>query len=90
VAYLQLRRIEKRAFRATFQVIALLDNILRVFTYLGVGLLNIKLFEISLVLIPFAGLGLFGGNKLHMKISNETFMRLTLIFLFLIGIKYLI
>ncbi|MGC8676918.1 MAG: sulfite exporter TauE/SafE family protein [Hydrogenobaculum sp.] len=90
VAYLQLRRIEKRSFRATFQIIALLDNILRVFTYLSVGLLNLKLFEISLSLIPFAGLGLFGGNKLHMKISSETFMRLTLMFLFLIGIKYLI
>ncbi len=90
VAYLQLRRIEKRSFRATFQVIALLDNILRVFTYLGVGLLNIKLFEISLLLIPFEVLGLFGGNKLHMKISNELFIKLTLIFLFIIGLKYLI
>ncbi len=90
VAYLQLRRVEKRAFRATFQVIALLDNILRVFTYLSVGLLNIKLFEIAVILIPFAGIGLFGGNKLHLKISNELFLRLTLSFLFLIGIKYLI
>ena len=63
VAYLQLRRIEKRSFRATFQVIALLDNILRVFTYIGVGLLNLKLFIISLCLTPFAGIGLRGGNK---------------------------
>jgi len=90
VAYLQMRHLEKRAFRATFQAIALADNILRAGLYVGLGLLNAGLALVFVVLAPAAALGLYLGNHLHMRINERTFLRATLGLLVVVGLKYLI
>ncbi|MHB8255281.1 MAG: sulfite exporter TauE/SafE family protein [Acidiferrobacter sp.] len=90
VAYLQMRHLNKRAFRATFQAIALADNILRAGLYVGLGLLNGPLTLVFVVLTPAAALGLYLGNHLHMRINQQTFLRATLALLVAVGIKYLI
>lgn len=90
VAYLQMRRLNKRAFRGTFQAIALADNVLRAGLYTSLGLLNLKLAVVSVVLAPPAALGLYLGNHLHMRINQQTFLRATLLLLTAVGIKYLI
>jgi len=89
VAYLQMRHIEKRAFRATFQAIALADNILRAGLYVGLGLLNGGLTMVFIILAPAAAFGLYLGNHLHMRISQKAFLRGTLGLLVVVGIKYL-
>lgn len=90
VAYLQMRHLDKRAFRATFQAIALADNILRAGLYVGLGLLDKSLFVVFMVLAPAAALGLYLGNHLHMRINQKTFLRGTLGLLVAVGIKYLV
>lgn len=90
MAYLQMRHLDKRAFRATFQAIALADNILRGGLYIGFGLLNWALTLVFVILAPAAALGLYLGNHLHMRINQQTFLRATLALLTAVGLKYLI
>ncbi|MHB1566714.1 MAG: sulfite exporter TauE/SafE family protein [Acidiferrobacter sp.] len=90
VAYLQMRHLDKRAFRATFQAIALADNVLRAGLYVGLGLLNLRLTGVSVMLGPIVALGLYLGNALHMRINQQTFLRATLVVLTAVGIKYLV
>ncbi len=90
VAYLQMRHLDKRAFRATFQGIALADNIVRAGLYVGLGLLTLALSVTFVVLAPAAALGLYLGNHLHMRINQKTFLRATLVLLTAVGVKYLV
>ncbi len=90
VAYLQMRHLEKRAFRATFQGIALTDNVLRLFLYIFLALLTGPLALGVLLLVPPVLLGLWIGNRLHLRINQRAFLRATLVVLALVGLKYLI
>ncbi len=90
VAYLQMRHLDKRAFRATFQAIALSDNVLRAGLYVALGLLNLPLTIAFVALGAAAALGLYLGNHLHMRISQRAFMRGTLVLLTIVGLKYVI
>ncbi|WP_123102242.1 sulfite exporter TauE/SafE family protein [Acidithiobacillus sulfuriphilus] len=90
VAYLQMRHLDKRAFRATFQGIALTDNVLRVFMYVGLSLLTVPLALGFLLLVPPLLLGLWAGNHLHMRINQRIFLYGTLLVLALVGCKYLL
>lgn len=90
VAYLQMRHLDKRAFRATFQAIALLDNMARGATYVALGLLTLPLAATALTLGPAVLAGLALGNRLHLRIRHETFLRATLAVLLIIGLKYLL
>lgn len=89
VAYLQMRHLDKRAFRATFQAIALADNVLRGGLYIAFGLLTWPLALVFATMAPAAGLGLYLGNHLHMRISQRLFLRATLALLAAVGVKYL-
>ncbi len=90
VAYLQMRHLDKRAFRATFQGIALTDNILRAVMYVALALLTWQLTVGFLLLIPPVLLGLWTGNRLHLRINQRTFLMGTLAVLAVVGLKYLI
>ncbi len=90
VAYLQMRHLDKRAFRATFQGIALTDNVLRALIYVALTLLTWQLAVGFLLLIPPVLLGLWAGNRLHMRINQRAFLMGTLAVLAAVGIKYLI
>lgn len=89
VAYLQMRKLKKHDFRATFQAIALIDNIIRIGFYLFLSLLTMPLFGAFVLLVPAMILGLFFGNKMHFKISEKAFMNATLILLAIIAVKYI-
>ena len=90
VAYLQMRHLQKRAFRATFQAIALIDSIARALMYITLGLLNMTLGIAFLAFIPAVALGLYLGNHLHLRIRQQAFLRATLALLAVVGIKYLL
>jgi len=90
VAYLQMRKLDKRAFRATFQGIALVDNIIRIALYVYFGLLGLSLSMAAALLAPAMAVGLWFGNKLHLRISEPAFFRSILLVLATISIKYLI
>ncbi len=90
VAYLQMRRLDKRAFRATFQGIALIGNVVRVFIYAGLALLTFRLAGGALFLVPSVLLGVGVGNRLHLRISPRAFFLATLVLLAAVGVNYLL
>lgn len=90
VAYLQMRKLQKHDFRATFQGIALINHVTRIVFYIMLSLLTMPLLGASVLLMPAMVLGLFFGNKMHFRISEKTFMNATLVLLTIIAIKYLI
>ncbi len=81
VAYLQMKHLNKRAFRATFQIVAITDSITRAFLYIYLGLLTFAVFKMSLFLAPFLLLGLFFGNKLHFRINQKFFYIIVMVVL---------
>lgn len=90
VAYFQMRKLDKRAFRATFQVIALADNAVRIVMYVLFGLLAWSQAGAAALLAPAVVAGLWFGNHLHLRISEQTFMRGTLLLLAAIAVKYIV
>lgn len=90
VAYFQMRKLDKRSFRATFQGVALSDNVLRIVLYVALGLLTEPLVGAFALLAPAIILGLWLGNRLHFRISEQAFMNGTLILLAVISGKYLL
>ncbi len=90
VAYLQMRHLDKRAFRATFQGVALTDNVLRLVVYVYLALMNVSLAVGFLMLVPPVLVSLWTGNHLHLRIPQRGFMLATLALLAGVGIKYLI
>ena len=90
VAYLQMKHHGKRTFRATFQIVAITDSIVRAAIYLSFGLITIKVLKFSGLLMPSLLIGLFFGNKMHFKINQKTFYYSVLIILSLAAIGLII
>ncbi|MCY0880685.1 MAG: sulfite exporter TauE/SafE family protein, partial [Firmicutes bacterium] len=86
----QMRHLTKRHFRATMQVIAILNNLMRGVMYLFIGFLTWHVFTTSLWLLPAMIAGLWFGNRIHLAISAKKFQQATLIVLTLAGIKLLL
>jgi hypothetical protein len=76
-----MKHLNKRAFRATFQIVAITDSITRAFLYIYLGLLTLAVFKMSLFLAPFLLLGLFFGNKLHFRINQKFFYIIVMVVL---------
>ena len=89
VAYLQLRRLDKRAFRATFQTLAFVDASVRGVFYLLLGMLQPAVLQAALWLAPVVALGLLMGNWVHFRVSERLFLNLTLLVLLLAGLRLL-
>ncbi|MCY0885669.1 MAG: sulfite exporter TauE/SafE family protein [Firmicutes bacterium] len=77
VAYLQMRKLDKRVFRATFQFIAITDGVVRGALYWAIGLLQPAVLETGLWLLPAVALGLWAGNRLHFRIRPRPFQLAT-------------
>lgn len=90
VAYLQMRHLNKRAFRASFQFIAVTDAVVRGALYFFLGLLNRHTVLTAVWLLPAVGIGLVSGNILHFRIKPKPFQYLVLVVLALVGIKLVI
>jgi len=64
-------------------------NYIKLIPYGFLGQLNMDNIELSLLLSPFALLGIFLGIKLHHRVSERLFYNLCYFFLFITGIKLL-
>ncbi|OLZ08065.1 sulfite exporter TauE/SafE family protein [Sulfobacillus thermosulfidooxidans] len=90
VAYLQLRKLDKRQFRATMQLVAGMNNVLRGILYVALGLLTLPIGLGYLALLPAMLLGLWIGNKVHLRINAKLFQEVVLVVLTLVGLKLMI
>mgnify|MGYP005857988695 CR=1 FL=1 len=75
VAYLQLRGLEKTAFRATFATLFLIDGGNRIAGYVLSGLFDLATLRLAAMLFPVMALSLYAGGHVHVKISQATFKR---------------
>jgi uncharacterized membrane protein YfcA len=76
VLYYQLSGTEKAAFRGNLMAIFLLMTLVRVPSYAGMGLITAERLWSSLVVLPAVLAGAWLGNRLHLRIEEETFRRL--------------
>jgi hypothetical protein len=90
VAYLQMRHLNKRDFRASFQFIAVTDALVRGVLYFFLGFLNIHTVFTALWLLPAVGIGLLTGNWLHFRIKPKPFQYMVLVVLAIVGLKLVI
>lgn len=75
VAYLQGRRLDKQAFRATFSTIFLLDGANRIVTYALSGFFDPPFLWLLLGMAPVMALGIYIGRHCHANIGQDIFRR---------------
>ena len=76
VIYLNLRHLDKGAFRATFATIFLIDGALRLVGYAVKGFYTMEMLAYLAMAVPVAGLGLFFGGRIHTALGRDVFVRL--------------
>jgi len=76
VIYLNLRHLDKNAFRSTFAAIFLIDGAMRLAGYAIKGFYTLEMFSYLALAVPVAGLGLFFGGKIHSGLGRDIFVRL--------------
>ena len=76
VIYLNLRRLDKNSFRATFAAIFLIDGAMRLVGYALKGFYTLEMLSYLVLAVPVAGMGIFFGGKIHTALGRETFVRL--------------
>lgn len=75
VVYLQLRGLDKTAFRASLATAFLIDGANRIGGYTLSGILDLAALKLVGLLLPVMAIGLYVGGHLHVRISEETFKR---------------
>ncbi|MDH3355745.1 MAG: sulfite exporter TauE/SafE family protein [Chromatiales bacterium] len=75
VIYLQLRGLDKTAFRATIATIFMLDGATRIIGYLISGIYTIETIVLVAASLPVMALAMYVGGHIHTNISPESFKR---------------
>lgn len=75
IMYLQLMRLDKTPFRATFASVFLIDGTGRIAGYLISGFFSADFVWLLVVLLPMMFLSLYLGGRIHVRIGQETFKR---------------
>jgi uncharacterized membrane protein YfcA len=88
--YLNLRGLDRAAFRATFALNFLIDGGVRLFAYAVLGLLHRETLLHIAAAVPIAAAGLFAGGRLQTNLSQHTFVRIISILLLGGGIALLL
>jgi uncharacterized protein len=86
-AYMIAQRLSPVVFTATAAYFFFIINLSKWMPYAWLGLLDLRNFATSLVLLPFAPLGVWIGVKIARKIQPTLFYRLVYIGMFLTGCK---
>lgn len=89
VIYLQIRDLEKTAFRATIASIFLLDGGARIVGYLATGLFTRDVVYMTGAALPLVALVMYLGGRIHTNISAATFSKVISVLLVCSGIALL-
>ncbi len=90
IMYLTWLGLPKSAFRATFVVLAFSLHTTRLVSYGIAGLLQPSVLLTGAVLLPTMIVGALIGRRLHTRLNEALFRRLTAVVLIVIGIKLLV
>ena len=81
---------DKRAFVGTFVLFFAIINLLKVFAYVKIDILNVEIVLLAAILSPLIILGGFWGNALNKRVSQKTFRAVVLALILIIGVTLLI
>lgn len=87
--YLLPQRLDKSIFVGTLVVVFTTLNFVKLIPYALLGQLSLSNMTTSLVLAPFAPVGVWIGIRLHAMVDERVFYPLAYAFLFITGIKLL-
>ena len=90
IGYLTGRIPDKVSFRTTISTVWVFLNSLILFDDIRAGLWNPDLLKTQLISIPFLLAGMFIGGKLYAKMSQQLFMKITYVLLFISGVSLLV
>ena len=85
VLYLNMRRLDKGAFRATIAMIFLVDGGARILGYAISGLYTVQVLGMLFMLLPVLFLGMYAGHSLHLKIEQKQFNQIISLLLMISG-----
>ena len=88
-AYMIPQRLSPIRFTATMAIFFFVINLAKWIPYAWLGLLDWRNFATSLLLLPFAPIGVWAGVKLARRISQVMFYRFLYVGMFLTGVKLL-
>jgi len=90
VIYLNLRGLERPAFRATFAMNFLIDGGVRLAAFVAAGLFGRQALGYLLAAIPIAGAGLYVGGRIQTGLSSRAFQIVIQMLLLLSGLALLL
>jgi uncharacterized membrane protein YfcA len=90
VIYLNLRSLEKTAFRATFATNFLIDGGIRLAAYAVMGLFRWETLGYLLTALPIVGAGLYVGGRIQTGMTQRAFVRFISVLLLGSGVALLL
>jgi hypothetical protein len=90
VIYLNLRGLERLAFRATFAMNFLIDGGVRLAAFAAAGLFNRQTLGYLLAALPIAGAGLYVGGRVQTGLSQRAFQIVIRLLLLVSGVALLL
>lgn len=90
IGYLSKTIKNKVSFRATISTVWILLNSIILIDDIRVGLWNPGLIRTQLITVPFMITGMVVGSKLYKHMSQQVFIKLTYVLLFISGISLIV
>ncbi len=90
ILYFRLRGVDKAVFRANLMAIFLLMTVVRVPSYAVLGLLTPPRLWSALAVFPAVLIGAWLGNRVHLRLDEDSFRRLVSAALVAIGLLLLV
>jgi uncharacterized membrane protein YfcA len=90
ILYFRLQGVDKASFRGNLMAIFLLMTAVRVPSYAVFGLITAPRLWSALAVLPAVILGALIGNRIHLRIEEDTFRRLVSVALLAIGLLLLL
>lgn len=90
IGYLTKKIHDKVTFRATISTVWVFLNSLILFDDIRAGFWDLQLLKIQLIALPFFLAGMWTGSKLYARMSQQLFMKITYVLLFISGVSLLV
>lgn len=88
--YLDARAVAKDAFRATMSAMLLALSVSRGIGYYAVGEFDLDVLMATAAAIPLMLIGIWAGDRIHVRLSEAVFRRLVIVLLGLCGVALML
>lgn len=88
--FLMITVRDKRVFVATIVLLFFITNILKLISYLSIGILDLHMCLVALSTFPAIVLGSWLGNTMNKKINQHLFRQMVLITIFVVSLSLIV